>query len=1109
MLLLLASVSLSFLFVYSHVKMAPKKTAGRRKPDQKKPDVEEREEEHSLALLPQVGACFREVHLSAAGIPKQTKALMKLWRSSPEALATAVSSVLLLVLKDTPQLPNDALRRHYHFLEALTKAALAQPPAATEQVEKDSVAIRCIEAVVSFHNANDKHIRLGVVTSIEVLLKAVDQENTGDERQGLYQRLAEALKYRVHDKCPHVRERAVAAVAAFQTGKRDCDVTQQLLALLCTDSSSGVRQQILHSIIAKKEFLEGYFHGLVRCTRDVVAKVRCEAWDGFSRFPWRYITAYAAAKNVPFAQLLYEGLTDDNSSVRIASRSALVNAWLHRDCKADCEALLEPIVTGFSFDSLDPYTTLSDTLFESCAHSQPRRRFSIVLEDVSVSSLLMWRADCKATSQRIPAEDEDVDEPGGGMLLPLDKFSYLLQDAVQCYTRGEEAHLRVAHFRSTDDADNVLRIILSMFDTYHEDGYLAHADNTTRQRLLKILGFLLKVVPDDDPALFVEASLRALMPLSTRTPEEVASTVTGSLDSLFRSLSLPQKHHLAFEDVEAFGAKSRERQQELLRLRVLAGSGKENESAYEELKAETKRDEKFLIRILHIAWAFFSNSQRGDHLPTFCTHVIQLGRQSASEAVQVIAMKTLGLQCLIRPESVHTFMPIILADASLNTRGEDDSLAIAAIGVVIDLCMEFGFRFFSTNVATKVVTPSDSRSTATPYKQEEDDDDEEGRHSITDRREREHAVMAEDVHKVGSSHLQHALLSYLSPTCRATSTILVVGCCKLLSAHRIPRERTPLFTALLLLHMCQFEQEKQTQRRSAYAASLLQQFFRSYASSHGQRQSEVVRGGLMAIQLLLNHGAPHTVTGRLIGFILNVSDAFLLASVRELDPHVAPPIDVTEDASTDGTTTSRSTAPSLRGSTNLSTRSSAARSSLQAGRLLRELHQHSLHERVAEHLLFMLLTLCDTVSPPVWDVCLSAIEKRMYFYSKDPQPFLQRLAATIIGHPHTSADTRDRLELWIKEVSARSPPSVMMDAAAFAARCTHMQEESEHLQDELERYGGARFEMLLQSESLPCSPVSPADGVKHEGRALAALAGKKRPRDDRSALGVDAIIGKR
>lgn len=238
--------------------------------------------------------------------------------------------------------------------------------------------------------------------------------------------------------------------------------------------------------------------------------------------------------------------------------------------------------------------------------------------------------------------DDAADETQ--LLLPLADFAAVLQDTVYAYARPE-ATPQTVQFRHMEDADHMLRILLSMLDMYDENAYLAHADDTTRQRLLRLLNFLLKVVPDDDPALFVDCAVLSIKSLTARMPEEGTRTVTSALDALFRSLKLPQRFGLGFDDVEALGRKSRERQQELMRRRVLlqSGEGGATRRAYDELRAEMDRDDKFMLRMQLIVHAYLGHSRRGEEVPVFCSHVMALGRLPENHIkVKVAAVQSRG-----------------------------------------------------------------------------------------------------------------------------------------------------------------------------------------------------------------------------------------------------------------------------------------------------------------------------------------------------------------------------------------------------------------------------------------------------------------------------------
>ncbi|CAJ1044832.1 putative Nuclear condensing complex subunit, C-term domain containing protein [Leishmania shawi] len=943
----------------------------------------------------EVGRIFQQVHQSAAHAQKCKSKLISLGQQSAPQLCRDVCAVVLLVMRQVAQITPEAMRRHYAFITELCKAF-------RESFESDQLAIELLKSISVFHNAIDKAVRLAVVSTFEALLRTVDQNNASEERQDFYQEAAELLKQRVHDKCPQVRAKAVASVAAFQSGKKDCDVTQQLIALLCCDSNADVRKQILHAIAPRKEFLEGYFHSMIRCIRDVVARVRAEAWDALGRFPWRYITAYASAKGVKMPELLATGLDDANASVVIACRAAITNCWVHRDCKEAYEDFMNSIACGYVLPSLPPYERISAVLLAYAQKRKTGTHFFLKLDDINTAGLFLWKADCQLSCD---TEGEDETQ----LLPPLEQFSAVLQDTVYAYARPD-AEPRTVKFRSVEDADNMLRILLSVFDIYDDNAYLAHADNTTRASLLRLINFILKVVPDEDPSLFLDVTVRALKSLTARTPEESTKTITSALDSLFRSLKLPQRHTLGFEDVEAIGRKSRERQQELVRRKVLWRAGELPEESYTELKEEMDRDEKFLLRMQLIVLEFLSHSQRGDAIPMFCYHIIQMGRHLDNESVRVAAIKSLCLQCLINPESVHTFIPLILADSHENAaaktacpEGTGMSLPIAAIGVIFDLIMEYGLRFFD-------VEKQPPKETRAVYNAESE---------IEARLQHEQKLAEEDVHKVGSKRLLATLQSYLQPGSEAKHTITASGFCKLLSCNRLPVEVVSHVITVLLIHYAGAMASKKESTTAAYMVDYLGTFFRSYAASHPKRQVQLCEGGITAFRVVLERNI--VMASKLIEFVARLIDAYTLTVIRDIDPKAAKRatrdvVDETADVAEEEEAQRKSN------------RINATRSSMQSGRLFRELSRYSLHERLSQELL---VELANSELVEGRSVCMDVLERCMYFYSLEPQPFLLHCAAAAMqATRHTDPILHDRLEAWQARLRQRC-------AAAGAAPQLH------------------------------------------------------------------------
>lgn len=975
---------------------------------------------------------------------------MKVAQRDQKVCIECAGAVVLLILKQTPQVSADALRRHYAFLTEICKCY-------REATGSDSLPTELMRRVLTFHNANEKTVRLAVVTTCELLLKTVDQSNTTEERQDFYQDVAEALKQRVHDKCPKVRERAVAGVAAFQTGKKCCDVTQQLLALLCTDNSADVRRQILRCVAPRKEFLEGYFHGMVRGSRDTVARVRVEAWDALSRFPWRYITAYASAKAVKLPELIMQGLTDTNASVVIACRAAVTNCWLHRDSKDVCEGFLDPIACGYVFGSLTPLEFISQELLTHCLKRTSCTQFKLNLEDIHTSALLMWRASCKYA-----CDTEGVDETQ--LLLPLEQFSAVLQDAVYAYARPE-AQPKVAKFRSVEDADNMLRILLSVVDLYDDNGYLAHADNTTRATLMRLLSFLLKVVPDDDPALFVDSAVRSLRSLSSRMPEEATRTVTAALDSLFRSLKLPQRYALGYDDLEALGRKSRERQQELVRRQALVRTGEVSQEDLDHLREEMERDEKFLLRMQLIVLAFLSHSERGDGIPPFCSHVIHLGRQQQNETVRAAATKSLGMQCLISPDTVHTFMPLILSDTHDTVTTSRSAVPLVTIGVVFDLIMEYGLRFFDT---------ADKQCEGAGYATES---------ALEARLQHEEELANEDCHKVGSHNILRTLLQYLQPSEAGKNAICISGFCKLLSCNRIPHDNVPMVLAQLLLHYMRALEFKKEDPTSSYTAELLSIFFRSYSSSHPVRQESFCTGGVIAFRVLL--GRNHSVAEKLISYVTRISDCFILTHIRDIDPETAKRVskEFREEGHSHGP--------------NASSRSTAARSSMQSGRLLRELSRHSLHETLAAEILLEMAIGSTAIEQRL--TCMDALEKYMYFYCKEPPSFLLYCAGKAQEEVATTPELHGRLTAWVEEVKQRFTATAT-DATRGNSETTYndaIVRRNKACEELLER---GYYSIVSARKQDPLPPNMSKVKQEHSER--------KRERDN-DAFDIEAIVGAR
>ena len=158
---------------------------------------------------------------------------------------------------------------------------------------------------------------------------------------------------------------------------------------------------------------------------------------------------------------------------------------------------------------------------------------------------------------------------------------------------------------------------------------------------------------------------------------------------------------------------------------------------------------------------------------------------------------------------------------------------------------------------------------------------------------------------------------------------------------------------------------------------------------------------------------------KLLEFVARLTDAYTLTLIRDIDPQAAKR--ATREAAEEVIGAAEEEEASRR-----SSRATATRSSMQSGRLLRELSRYSLHERLSEGLL---LELAHTDLVESRAVCMEGLERCMYFYTREPQPFMLHCldeALAALDAQHAGA-LRDRLAAWQRELRQRYPAMTLAE----------------------------------------------------------------------------------
>ena len=922
-----------------------------------------------------VRAAFSKAHQSTASHSAQKSALLDLMKEERVLTSNAICEVVKEVLP--MPITSEATARHTAFLGDLCKAALVT-------FKSDELANSVVKKIVGFINAADKNIRLAVVSLLNAMLRAFSTEEPSPERATLYDAIVVQLKYRVHDKWSAVREKAVSAISMFQQPSEDDDVTQHLLAVLCEDTSSAVRRAALSGLHSKDIFIPH----VIRMTADVVATVRAAAWERLGNYKMHRLVPACRLKQIDLLKVIGAGLSDVSVAARIACETTVNSCWLRRDYGGSCydmlgridlsssDAMAEQLARviflahrkAFKSNAVKKEEDVDEP--DGAANAKSSAYFPLQLDGLTPSNVLLWRISCQ-----VAMEDNAEEE---GIILPtLSDFTMIFTDVVMvfCSAEPEKYVPRAARLKNVDHAEHVLRYLLSMFEIYNEGGYLNHADDTVRDGLEKILSKLLRVVPENDPSCYVAGVILALKSITKRDPSKLTAAVNAALTKLFAGLQLPRVFHLGFDDIEMFGRRDTELRQELFRLKAIKNRNPQEQERHQKLEDLYAVDTTFLLRMERIVHCYLSECQRGEPLPGFCSHMIALGRAQGDAEVRGLATYSVGVMCLMAPETVHTFMPLLIKDITDCIEGRNGIKSIvgeAAIGCVIDLINEYSFKFFANGRPEDNVVQHHRPGANAPQTQvDEEAYGEDGRPVLTagdlmngdaSPNVPPAAVRVDDEAKVGAHYLFNLIFKCLraenQPIIARTAAL---GLCKLLACNRVSLPDVPNVIAQILLFAetsdAALEGDRNARNHSfgstVAASSFIKHidfFFNSYAYSHPKRQAFVCEGALLAARTcIIQHRAmtPSSECGRLLKRLIELTDAAFLQQIREVDPDFAVAVSRADQsaaaADNDDTVSNASTVKS-KAATNRSRQ-------LGSARLFRELARCSLHEHVAMELL--------------------------------------------------------------------------------------------------------------------------------------------------------------
>lgn len=913
-----------------------------------------------------------------------------------DATITALRDVVLNRLPIPTS--NDSLKRFTQFLFELCKTYGRETKAASGEY-LDDVPATIIESLVSYHNAKDKQVRLMVCTLIQALLVTLTETVP---REALYAALTNGLKDRCFDKCPLVREKAISALKAFHLGEKEDDVTQVAIALMCEDSSPKVREA---AILSVARFRSVHLRHVIRMTRDVHSSVRRACWESLACYSVKeQLLGYCMQLGIDLFDVAASGLKDPSEPVRDACRNTLSVAWLQRGFASDLQSMVDAFFRVPTVISMPSATAVIRYLLTTL--KQQWKPISLVLNPLTPAAAMVWKCSVMHfldTNDEGDRDQHNPTSPTGGVGNPrlspdddacglpmLPKFRIILTSVVNQYagkapaassdvrasglvTSIQPEDIKVPPSNDNKDITFVIDLLLSVFEIYADLGMLGHADDNGRTQMMRPLGFLLKVVTIEKPICFVDASVRAIKSISERHEGEGRQLIESALRMLFSLLSIPKRHQLSYEDIEAYSRADFERRRRIAVLesqRLRDGEELVEGSEEEELLDDISTDDAVMLRMSRIVHAYLSCVLRGTDIPAFVSHIIQLGRAQHHVETRALSMQCLALQCLINPQTVTTFLPIFM---SLSSDASSIEVAVAAASGLFDMMSEYGPKFFDAATGGPPPPPPQQQGEAGesnpptqtplghPYPQRSGKMDAEQQ-----RVEIERLAAEDDSYKPGSQVIVKQMMAFLQSESAEMRHLAMFGFCKLLASNRLIQEATVPVIARLLHFYVTFEAASVDNKEQLQMHRLIEDFFRSFSFSHPRRQVQVLEGGLLALRLILNehtarNGAASPdlpkVALKVLKRTVNLTDAINVQQVRDVDPDLSAQVahqsaveasrisGVNNDAALEDSVLSRSAA-------NAATTPGGSKSNRSVTiRLWRELGRCSLHERLALELL--------------------------------------------------------------------------------------------------------------------------------------------------------------
>lgn len=560
-----------------------------------------------------------------------------------------------------------------------------------EEQELPPILLKLFSFLLENHGANSRAVRYRVCQLINKLLVNMGEDAMIEDQ--LYDSIFSCLLQRLRDKFSVVRVQAVQAASRLQDPTdANCPIIKAYLFLLSCDSNADVRRAVLSCIAPCVQTLSA----MLERTHDVKESVR--------RLAYQVLAEKVHMKALTIAQrirLLQDGLNDRVGSVRDTCASRLVQAWL-RYCAGNVLDLLTCLDVE---SSANISAQAMESLFKKAPVTDLLNNFDLLTDEhvVSLVSLtaekvFYWRCLCVYVNSLGTQAEQYLEQ-----LLPnVTAFCLYINKVFEKLKGTSDPEEQL----TKDFVMQQLFKLASVLDLSDEVGrrhlgqliYDLLVDDQVSHTLIEPLVTLYRELYLDEMA-FVDQLVTVIsdvrLPMSTEVKqlsEEKQRKVDIKMAGLRVRLNELREELEECVETEDFSraaeVKSQLKEVEMNRSSLL------DQCKPQVVQISTaKNDPATLLKCMTVVCEMLQGVQLKTLTPslqTLCETLILPGMTSGEAAVRNMAVKALGLCCLLDQDTARTHLLLFMQVSQFDL----ETVQLTAMRVTFDLLHLYGMEAF-------------------------------------------------------------------------------------------------------------------------------------------------------------------------------------------------------------------------------------------------------------------------------------------------------------------------------------------------------------------------------------------------------------------------------